>query len=124
MVAIHLPEDASAAGLIVALSTPLDCAEYISAAATMVNEEDQRVCETTCLDIVGGLFEMGMQRGRSLCLVSSRGECRAVQGKGRQDLRACLWLAQIRVPEKACHCEQWVDDDERRMAAQEASYSK
>lgn len=37
---INLPDDASAAGLMVALSTtPLDCAEYISAAATMLTRE-------------------------------------------------------------------------------------
>lgn len=37
-----LPEDASAAGLIVALSRPLDCAEYISAAATCGRATTQR----------------------------------------------------------------------------------
>lgn len=38
---------------------------------------------------------MRMQKRRSLTW-------RVMQGKGRQDLRACLWLAQIKVPEKAC----------------------
>lgn len=75
-----------------------------------VNKGDQRVCETTCLDIVGGLFKMGMQRRRSLTW-------RVMQGKGRQDLRACLWLAQIKVPEKACRTMHRADEDGRRTAA-------
>lgn len=46
----------------------------------MVNEGDQRVCETTCLDIVGGLFEMGNAEKAKLDL-----DWRVMQGKGRQD---------------------------------------
>lgn len=57
-VAANLPEEARAAGLIVALSTPLGCAEYIECRCDYDNEGDQQVCETTCLDIVGGFVRV------------------------------------------------------------------
>lgn len=57
-VAANLPGDARAAGLIVVLSTPLGCAEYMERSCDYVNEGDQRVCETTCLVIVGGFGEV------------------------------------------------------------------
>lgn len=64
-VAANLPGDARAAGLIVAIrSTRSGWVEYMERSCNYVHEDDQQVCETTCLDIVGGLVEEGWMGGQ------------------------------------------------------------
>lgn len=74
-----LPEDARAAGLIVALSTPFGCAEYMERSGDGIDEGHHRVCETTCLDIVGGIVRVGMENWRL--------------ARCKTTVRACQWLA-------------------------------
>lgn len=77
----------------------------------MATEGDQRICETTCLDIVGGRAGPGgfgdAVAGTLDGKCAANGADQARRGEARQArlcVRACLWLAQIpgplRVPDK------------------------